>query len=147
MALTHNILNRVRRPWGYEVSIDVLDGASILESFNPYFPHPPSDEEITAIMASIKTRLQERIDYEAVRSDIFDDLGLEIKEAVWWLIKKIRDNPNATYAQAETVWNNEWADSLFTWAKITAYVQKKAGNVTWNQFKTYVINHKFVGVD
>jgi hypothetical protein len=147
MALTHNIIKRITRPWGYEVRVDVLDGSTVLEGFTPYFPHEPSDEEVTAAMAPIKSLMQARLDYEAVRSVIFDNLGPEIKEALWWLIRKIRQNPNATYAQAETVWNNEWADSLFTFAKLTAYVQRLAGNITWNQFKTYVIEHKFEGVD
>ncbi len=74
----------------------------------------------------------------------FDDIGIEVREALHWLVRKIRQYPNATYAQAEAAWNAEFADRLFTFAKLTEYVQQRiAPNITWAQFKTYVINHHF----
>jgi len=147
MALTHRLLKRVQRPWGWEALVEVLDGTIVIEGFTPVFDHEPTDAEVTAIMVAIKARIQANLDYESVRSTIFDSIGPELKEALTWMVKKIRQNPNATEAQAETAWNAEWADSLFTFTKLAAYVQKLAGNVTWNQFKTYVIDHKFGGID
>lgn len=147
MALTHRFLKKKLRPWGWEALVEVLDGTKVLEGLTPTFDHEPTNEEVDSAMVEIKNRIQARLDYEAVRSRVFDDLGLEVKEVLFWLIRKIRENPNATYAQAETVWNATWADSLFTFAKLTAHVQRLAGGVTWNQFKTYVINRKFEGVD
>jgi hypothetical protein len=74
-------------------------------------------------------------------------MGLEVREAIYWMIRRIRQSPNATLAQAETAWNAEWADSLFTFTKLVAFVQRVAGNITWAQFGTYVINHYFEGID
>lgn len=147
MALTHRILKKILRPWGWEARIEVLNGSIVLEGVTPTFKNEPTTEEIDSVMIEIKARMQARLDYEAVVSRVFDNVGPEVKEALFWLIKKIRLNPNATYAQAETAWNAEWADSLFTFAKITTYVQRMAGGLTWNQFKTYVINRKFEGID
>jgi hypothetical protein len=147
MALTHRILKKVLRPWGWEARVEVLNGDQVLEGVTPTFNRDPTTQEIDEAMISIKDRIQVRLDYEAVRLKVFDDMGPEIKEAVFWLIRKIRENPNATYAQGETAWNAAWGDSLFTFAKLTAYVQRMAGGITWNQFKTYVINHKFEGID
>jgi len=147
MALTHRILKKKLRPWGWEALVEVLNGTIVLEGLTPTFNHDPTTEEIDSVMVEIKNRIQARLDYEAVRSTVFDTVGPEIKEAVFWLIRKIRENPNATYSQAETVWNATWADSLFTSAKLTTYVQRMAGGITWTQFKTYVIARKFEGVD
>jgi hypothetical protein len=147
MALTHRILKKILRPWGWEARVEVLNGTVVLEGLTPTFDHDPTTAEIDSAMVEIKDRMQARLDYRAVQSEIFDNMGPEIKEAVFWLIRKIRENPNATYAQAETVWNATWADSLFTFAKLTAHVQGLAGGITWNQFKTYVIGKKFEGVD
>jgi hypothetical protein len=137
MALTHRILKKVLRPWGWEARVEVLNGDQVLEGVTPTFNRDPTTQEIDEAMISIKDRIQVRLDYEAVRLKVFDDMGPEIKEAVFWLIRKIRENPNATYAQGETAWNAAWGDSLFTFAKLTAYVQRMAGGITWNQFKTY----------
>lgn len=106
-------------------------------------PYSRTAYDETKLFAHI-TASKER---EAKFSKVFDHLGTEVKEALRWLILKIRQYPNATYAQAETQWNNEWADSLFTFAKLAAHVQRIAGDVTWAQFKTYVINHYFEGID
>jgi hypothetical protein len=147
MALTHRFIKKKLRPWGWEALVEVLNGTVVLEGVTPTLDHDPTTEEINSAMVEIKNRIQARLDYQSVQSTVFDSMGPEIKEAVFWLILKIRQNPNATYAQAETVWNATWANSLFTFAKLTSLVQSLAGGITWNEFKTYVINHKLNGTD
>ena len=110
------------------------------EILGPYSRASYNEPELFAQIAAYKER-------EAKFDKRFDNLGTEVKEALFWLIRKIRQYPNATYAQAETAWNAEWADSLSTFAKLAAHVQKLAGGVTWANFKTYVINHEFEGLD
>ena len=146
-GLTHIVHKIKPRPWGYEAVLTIYNNGDPVEGFTPCWKTNPTHEQINEVIASIKNRIQTRLDYEAVRSIVFDSLGPEIKEAIFWLIQKIRQYPTATLAQAKTQWDAVWADSLFTFNKLVAYVQKLAGNITWNQFKTYVINHKFGEVD
>jgi len=147
MPLTHSIIQKRRSPWGWEALVEVRDGSIVIENLTPTFDHDPTIEEIDLRMVEIKNRIQTKLNYEASRSVVFDAVGPEVKEALFWLITKIRENPAATYAQAETAWNTTWANSLFTFAKLTAYVQRMAGGITWNQFKIYVINRNFQGID
>ena len=143
--LTHKI---IPRPWGIECRFTMAraDGTHI----NDIVMVPSadiSDSDLTALVAAYLGRLEAKEAREALFSHVFDNAGTEVKEAIGWLIKNIRQYPNATLAQAETAWNNAWADSLFTFSKLVNHVQRVAGGVTWANFKTYVINHLFEGID
>lgn len=138
----------IPRPWGVECRFTMAkpDGSHI----NDIVMVPNvniSNADLTVKVAAFLAWMKARDDRKALFSNAFDNVGPEVKEALFWLIRQIRQYPNATYAQAETAWNAAWADSLFTFAKLTAYVQNLAGGVTWANFKTYVINHLFEGVD
>jgi hypothetical protein len=138
----------IQRPWGPECRFTFArpDGSHI----NDVIPIPSVDistADLTALVTTYLGRMKAEEGRQALFSHVFDQAGPEVKEAVFWLIWQIRQYPNATYAQAETAWNAAWADSLFTFAKLASYVQKLAGDVTWANFKTYVINHYFEGID
>lgn len=147
MALSYRFLKKRRRPTGWDALCEVMDGSVVIEGVTPEFDHDPSESDISSAMSSIVNNFQARRDRESLTCRVFDDVGPELREALFWLISKIRQYPNATYAQAETQWNNEWSYSLFTFEKLATHVQKRAGNVTWAQFKTYVINHLFEVLD
>ena len=141
-------IKSIQRPWGLECRFTAIS------------PGDPDLNEVVLIrdgetalqsaerrLAVLIARLDAEAAVESVRSRIFDELGPEIKEAITWLIVQIRKYPSATVAQAETQWNATWADSLFTFTKLATWVQARTGGVTWNQFKTYVINHHFNFID
>ena len=135
------------RPWGIECLFTVdRDG----QHFNDIVMVETGNENETVIADAIVKRLVPviaAIQRESIRCKEFDNVGPELKEALFWLVKQIRKYPNATLAQAQTAWNSAWADSLFTFEKLAVYVQRQVGGVTWDGFKTYVINHVFEGVD
>ncbi len=141
------------RPWGPECQFTVArpDGTHI----NEVIPIPSIDasesvlaERIQARLAMLEAVRQAEINYEKDRCRLFDGSGPEIREALSWVVRKIRQNTGITYAQAEAAWNEERADSPFTFAKLAAWLQRRIdANITWGQFKTYVIDHKFDGVD
>jgi hypothetical protein len=144
--ITHK---RIQRPWGPECRYTVKrqsDG-KLFDDVISISSLAVTDESISNLIVTRLAQMQEMEDYEAKFSHHFDDIGPEVREALNWLIRKIRQYPNATYAQAESQWNNEWADSLFTFARLSAYVQNMVGGVTWAEFKTYAISHNFEGID
>lgn len=143
--ITHKIINR---PWGPECRATFADADGT--HINEVFPIPSADatnQQLVDIISPFLASRKAAIDRDAAIDKRFSSLGPEVKEALFWLIRKIRQYPNATYAQAEKTWNAEWADSLFTFAKLAAYVQRMVGDVTWAGFNTYVINHEFEGLD
>lgn len=106
-----------------------------------------SNQDLQALVGIYLSWLKAREDLEATYSHVFDDAGPKVKEALFWLVTKIRQYPQATAAQAETQWDLVWAEGLFDFDRFVAHVQRIAGDVTWDQFKTYVINKKFEGLD
>lgn len=138
----------IRRPWGPECRFTFArpDGSHINDVI-PIGSIDISNADLVVLVTTYLGRMKAEEDRQALFSHVFDDSGKEIKEAVFWLIRKIRAYPNATIAQAQTAWNNEWADSLFDFTKLAAWVQRNSGGITWDQFKTYVINHYFGGID
>jgi hypothetical protein len=143
--VTHKLINR---PWGPECRFTVRrpDGTLIDDVVN-ISSMDISNANLVDVVTNHLSILKGIKDREALVCHLFDDAGIEVKEALRWLVRKVREFPNATYAQAEIVWNAEWSNSLFTFAKLTVFLQKRVGDVTWAQFKTYVIDHRFEGVD
>ena len=143
--IQHKLLNR---PWGAtcQCTFAKPDGTHI-NSVVTILSMDLTNQELTDIVGAYLANRKEKEDLAATYSHVFDDVGPEIKEAVFWLIQNIRQYPNATVAQAESAWNDVWSDGLFDFDRLVAHVQKLAGDVTWDQFKTYVINWKFEGLD
>lgn len=144
--VTHKLISR---PWGQECRFTVKNAnGKFIDDVVPIKSMAVEESELVDTISKRLALWKEAEDREAITYHFFDHVGPEIKEALFWLIRKIRQYPNATYAQAETQWNEEWADSLFTFAKLTAYIQNRIkANITWANFKTYVINHYFEGLD
>ena len=146
MYTWQNIRRRTRR-YGYEVTAELLRDGVVIEGLRHVFQRDPTDEEIISGIKGIITS-REAEEAEAVNRDtLLADVGPEVLEALKWLVTQIRKYPNATYAQATPAWNAAWAGSLFTFDKLAAYVIKRVGNITWEQFKTYVSTHKINGID
>lgn len=144
--ITHKL---IQRPWGPECRFTIADLSG--NHINDVITIKGMDITEADLVFAISNRLaiiKEARDYEALVCHYFDGIGIEVREALYWLVRKIRQYPAATYAQAEAAWNAEYADSLFTFAKLAAFVQNIiAPNITWAQFKTYVINHHFEGLN
>ncbi len=149
--LTHNEVSRKQRPWGFEVREVVWEGSDHIETFTISWRNQfriPTEANIANRIAQRLQKIQERLIWNINRADKFDGLDDSIKESLIWLVKKIRANPNATVTQARTVWDTEMSDELFDFDKLATRLRRFVGvSTTWNQFKTYVINKKFEGVD
>jgi len=80
------------------------------------------------------------------------DLGEDSKEILIMLIKAIRNDPDLTLAQCITWYDNNYPDALFKGDKLidraVKYLENELGYVpTWAQFKSYIQNNLFEGVD
>jgi hypothetical protein len=80
------------------------------------------------------------------------DLGENSKEILIKLIKTIRNNPNLTVNQVTTWYDTNYSDAMWKGTELLKRMQAKVEEetgvtVTWVQFKTYVINYIFEGVD
>ena len=141
--VTHKLINR---PWGPEVRFTVKDSNNqFIDEVTPIKSMSATDSELVEVISGVLARIKAAKDHAALFSHDFDGMGEELKQAFRWLVQKIRQYPNATLTQAETAWNAEWADSLFTWDKLVVHFRNRVGGITWNKFKTFVINRKFEG--
>jgi len=144
--IAHTVANR---DWGPICQFTVArpdDGSHV----NAQITIPSLSMTTQELIPFVETYLVALTAYEAdqaLYSHVFDHVGEEIKEALFWLIEKIRQFPGATLAQAETQWNTQWADSIFDFDRFVMHVRRLADDVTWDQFKTFVINRKFEGLD
>jgi len=76
----------------------------------------------------------------------------ECDEIVVKLIKAVRQTPGLTVNQATTWYDANYPDSPWKGIKLLEALQRKVEEqtgvtVTWAQFKTYVINNIFEGID
>ncbi len=148
MALTHNEVSRKQRPWGFEVREVVWDGSAHIETFTISWRNQfgiPTEQHIINKINQRVQKIQDRLDFEAVRGI---DVENQYREPFFFLVQKIREYPDATLNQARNFWDANMSEQLFDFDKLVTYFRNLAGsNITWNQFKTYVINKKFEGMD
>lgn len=88
---------------------------------------------------------------ELNRFDLGDEGG-EAKEILIKLIQAIRNNNDLTVTQATTWYDTNYPDALYRGSQLLLrmrqWITKEVGyEPTWDQFKTYVINNIFEGVD
>jgi len=151
--LLYRIFGHQPRPWGYEVRADVWD-----ESSNHYpvcmtWPNEPTELQIDTEVSRRIVNLQARLDFDVIEGkeisqDFSSELGDHFREVLIELIKAVRNNNDITLAQLEVGFNNKYPDSVFSFDRFVEFLRKKIGEeVTFVQFKSYVINKKFREVD
>lgn len=104
-------------------------------------------------------KVTERFDHNAARIEFrvnpLNDLdieGIDVRDLLTKLVQYIRNNPTVTFAQLTAVTDAQFPDLAWKPEKILLYLHNYLQNrlkvtFTWDQFKAYVINHKFSGVD
>jgi len=149
---THLEKRRVQTNRGWDVSVEFVrnvTGEKRLVTF-----HFISESSITN--SGPARVIQKKLRLELGWSDLnnFDlpgDDGLA-KEVLRKLIIAVRNNPSLTKQQSITWYNNNYPDTLYNGEqlllKMQNWLEKQLGFApTWDQFKTYVIDHLFEGVD
>jgi len=143
--ITHKLINR---PWYPECRYTFarLDGSHINEVIQ--IPSMKiSDKDLIALVSAALAKRKAAEDHEAKFCRLIDNWGDELKEALFWLIREIRQYPNVTLEQAETTCNAEWSNSPFEFNKMVTWMRNQFGDITWDKFKTCLINYYFRGID
>ena len=143
--ITHKLIDR---PWGPECRYTFAWPTG--EHINEVIRIPSMDisnDDLKALVVAQLAKLKEHREQMAKFCRLINNWGPELKEALLWLVRKIREYPNATLQQAETAWNAEWSDSVFEFDRLVNYMRSQFGGLTWDSFKTYVIEHYFEGID
>jgi hypothetical protein len=77
-----------------------------------------------------------------------EEIALEylqnIKQAI---VLEIRNTPAATLAQAQAYIDNEYPDAIVDFTRLYQWYLNLLGLTTWDEFKSFVINSKFRGID
>ena len=151
MALISKIVEKYQYLTQYCVRVNILDDATGRIYHSEYaFASDPTSIVIDTQIASTKLLIQQEIDFEN------NDMNLTIDEekAIEYLrnikndtVKQIRANPTATKQQAINYINAKYANSLVNVEKLLTWYANFLNLATWDEFKTFVINHKFEGID
>ena len=114
-----------------------------------YFPRINPSE------ASVIQRLEHNADKFAFKVNPLNELDIDevdVGGLLKALVQYIRNNPECTFSQVVTAADNAFPDLPWKPEKILTYIHNYLQDrlkitFTFAQFKTYVINHKFAGID
>lgn len=151
MALTH-VITEIR-PYlsDYIVRITVTDtvtGKIYDREFN--LDHSPDSTEQESWATVAKNRVQAELDFEANDMNLTTDeekLLEKYRDIKRDIILRIRAVPAATAQQAKDYIASEYPNSPFDFDALYAIWLDMIGVSTWADFKTWVIDHKFRGID
>lgn len=145
---SHELIRTRERPWGLEALVK--------------FERSPTGEatyrilvfkDMAQLIAEGQTRA-ENIEWklELNYSPLNDfDLGENSRQIMRDLIIWIRNHPDATINQAVAAYDAAYPDAIWKgpsfFIEARDWIESNGQEVTWTQFKTYVINNVFAGVD
>lgn len=151
MAITYQEISRTpTKRGGWDITAEFTDsetGRKFTKAM--YFNRPESSAvSVTARFEAGAERLEFRVNpLNELNIDEIDIRALLTKLVVY-----IRNNPTVTFNELVTVADTQFPD--LPWkpdkilSKLHVYLEERLKvTFTWDQFKTYVINHKFSGVD
>lgn len=127
---------------------DTVTGRIYNRSFST--SHNPSSAELDAFAVTAKARIQKEIDYDDNVMNLRQDQvrALEYLDNILrYMVVGIRANPGITQAQAQTAINTAYPDSIVDFSKLYNFYKNLLNITTWSEFKIWVIDHKFRGID
>jgi len=144
-----NQLRENMTPWGIEVLVQ--------------FIRSPTGEKVHRILrfddcqqvmeegVSRATAIALRLELNYSPLNDFD-LGEDSRQIMKTLILWIRNNPDATFAQAVNAYDAAYPEALWKgdqfFIRAQEWIENTTGiHVNWSQFKTYVVNNIFRGID
>jgi len=146
---SHEILRQKQRPGGIEVTVAFtrdVTGERSVHTFR-FDSQEQIDAEGPTRLANKKARL------ELAWSELNRfDLGEDSREILRSMIIWIRNNPTATVTQGCVAYNTAYPDALWSCTQFLFRLRRAIENhfgvtPTWEQFKTYVIDNVFEGID
>ena len=148
MTITYQEVKRQTKPWGIEVTVAFSEDGKVLRNTTFRFD---STDQITAELTSRCDQKVSKIELKKSALNYFD-LGENSRDVLEKLIVAVRANPDLTVVQSTGWYDTNYPDALFNGVELlkrfrTHLTQELGFEPTWDQFKSYVINNKFMGVD
>ena len=151
MALIHSISGI--RPYHSKyllgiVVTDTVTGKICNREFN--LGHSPDVTEQESWATVAKTRIQAELDYGANELNLREDQERVLRyldNILTDIIVRIRANHLVTLPQAQNYIDANYPDSIVNFSKLYQFYLNLLGLSTWDEFKTFVIDHKFREVD
>ena len=151
MALIHTIVNEYQYLVSWHVHINILDDSTgLLYSYESCFDHEPNSGEKDTEVTRLKAITQTTIDLVSndMNLPLDEQLVLEYYQIIKTeIITQIRAHPTVTIDQARTYLNTNYPDSVIDFDQLYEFYLDLLGLANWDEFKTFVIDHKFEGVD
>lgn len=151
MALTHNIVETRLQYGKYLTLIDITDTVTgQIYNKRPRFKTNPSQAMIDAQVVIEKERIQLELDYISNDMNLMRDEELAIeylRDIKRDIVVSIRATPGVTLAQAQTYVDTNYPDSVIKFDKLYQFYLNLLDLSTWDEFKLWVINHKFKEID
>lgn len=151
MALNETLKDSRAYLSGWLSIVDIVDsvtGRIFHHRFNT--SSEPSSGELGILIAAAKLGDQAMLDYDA------NDMNLtrDEEKAIEYLrnikrdiITQIRAHPAVTLVQAQAYVDTNYPDSIINFSRLYQFYLNLLNLSTWDEFKTWVINHKFREVD
>jgi len=151
MTISSQELNRtVSKRGGWDITARFTDSETgEVRQKTMYFPRSsPSVASVTARFV----HNAERMEFKVNPLNDLDIEGVDVRDLLTKLVSYIRAHPDVTFNALVAVADNQFPD--LPWKpekmllKLQSYLEQRLKiTFTFAQFKTYVINHKFCGVD
>ena len=153
MALIHELKEIIPYYDIWLAKCDIIDNITTQRYYYEWQFHEQVTSESQILIDQIdiaKVNIQTEILYQQNDMNLPQDeeKALEYLRSIKLkIIEEIRENPNVTLTQAQTWVNNNYPNSIINFNKLYGWYLGFLKLSTWNEFKEFVINHKFQGVN
>ena len=129
----------------WRVDIEVDDDQGNRYHMASYFKHEPTQEEIDNLTKRFISDLEKQLEYQKNPLNELPSLEeMAYRELLACIIKNIRSNPDISLLDLKKACSSY---SYFDLDKLQQYLLKTVNVDSFDKFKTFVINHKFEGID
>ena len=129
----------------WRVDIEVDDDYGNRYHTASYFRHEPTQEEIDNLTKKFISDLEKQLEYQKNplnQLPSIEDVGY--KDFLICIVKNIRNNPDISLSDLKKACSSY---SYFDLDKLQQYLLNRVKVDNFDDFKTFVINHKFEGID
>jgi hypothetical protein len=151
MALIHQVIELRSELSDWMILVDITDDSTGIVYNRRYnWDHNPAQAEIDAAIVIMKTRITLILEYEANAMNLSIDENRAIdylRNIKQDMILRIRAFPGVTQLQTKNYIEANYPDSIINFDRIYDFYLQLLGLTTWDGFKTWIIGHKFEGID
>ena len=148
--ITYQEISRQNTRNGVDMTVLLTDSETGLERTKTIFfaRQNPSESSVTACL----NHCINHFEFDCNPLNALEINDIDVKNVLEKLVTYIRNNSDVTFSQLTTVVDNQFPNLPWKPEKILLKLQdyleeRLKVSFDFSQFKTYIINHKFCGVD